>query len=291
MKSLIIFFVLVFGSLTFGQKLSARDSIGTIADDDIFAAQLDSSGTYTWRKIFYSDLFSEINTTAWTAIKTFNGADFSAGAHGGVTFADSVDITGLFILPAITLPTSNEVGTLGSNSRHLFYVIAKYMYADGFHLLDPGGSDSSDAAIFTYDGTNVTVDKNFNITDGITLDSASTFNVLNFEPHSYTVPGTGDTILILTLANSYSLIELDLPGSVTPGISKMQVDEATKGMIIKFYNNEASYTIIFEDIISGDDNLYLSADMTLAQYDYIEMLCIDATKDAQVWIETSRSNN
>ena len=62
-------------------------------------------------------------------------------------------------------------------------------------------------------------------------------------------------------------------------------------MILKMYNGDASYSIIFEDIVSGDDNLYLTANMTLGTYDYIELLCVDASKGAQKWIEMSRSNN
>lgn len=62
-KFLILLFLMA--SMSFAQKLSDRDSIasGAFDDDDIFAVQEDSSGIYTWRKVYVSDLFKEIKDT------------------------------------------------------------------------------------------------------------------------------------------------------------------------------------------------------------------------------------
>jgi len=225
-------------------------------------------------------------TGAWTGLDNY------------VTIADAETITGKKIysnsLHGVKhlFPTTTDTYFNGWSTVRWLMMMAKNMYAENFYVLDPGGSDSTDAVTISYDGTNVTFDKPLNITQSLTMDSAATVNVLNLEPHPYIVPSVGDTILTLTTSDLYSLIELDLPGDLD-GISKFQIDTAAKGMVLKIYNADADYDAVFVDLVGNDDNLYMAGDFTLSAglYQYIEFLCIDATKAAQKWMETSRSNN
>ena len=221
-----------------------------------------------------------------------------SGMSNYVTIADAETITGKKIYTNALhgvkhlFPFTTDTYMNGWSTVRWLLMMARDMYAENFYVLDPNGSDSSDAATISYDGTNVTFDKPLNLTESFTMDSAATLDVLNFEPHSYTVSSVTDTIITLSTSDLFTLIELDLPGALLNGISKLQIDTATKGMELRFYNGDASFAMYFKDLISGDDNLNMDGDFTaMTQYDYIEFLCVDATKNSQIWMETGISNN
>jgi hypothetical protein len=102
----------------------------------------------------------------------------------------------------------------------------------------------------------------------------------------------GDTVLTLTSSDKFSSIEVDLPGNIIPGFSRLYVQGAQKGMVIRFHNVDASYTMEFEDYAGSDDNLYMAGDFVLmTRYDFIEFQCVVESIIGQTWMETARSNN
>ena len=303
MKILTIFLTLLFSSITFGQKLSARDSVVAFNGDDIFAIQEDSSSTYTWRKVFFSDFFEALRDSMdlyygqltisndFTGINTFDGATFNADAHGTVTFNDSTISNATLWTGALYPKDVDGTYTLGLPARPWYDI-----YAHEFTVINP---EHNDSASITFDDSLITISRDVNFTgtvqmsDAMLMDSTALIKVQNFEWHSVTISNLGDTILTLTTSDLYSAIELDLPGNLDPGISNFQIDTAAKGMVLKIYNGDATYDAVFIDIVSGDDNLYMSGNATLsaAHYDYIEFMCVDATKGAQVWMQTGESDN
>ncbi|MCP4394537.1 MAG: hypothetical protein GY804_09770 [Alphaproteobacteria bacterium] len=276
--------------------LSSRDSITTIVETDIMLWQTDDTG-FKNRQMSWRILRGQISgyldgiPLTWAAIQDFNGANFTAGSHGGTTFSDSVyHNTGVhyvnWLYPAASAIPG--IGTLSSPYRTI--------YSKQFIVPNEEGNDS---VLVSFDDSTLTINRDVsfssgvNITDDITMDSAAVFNVFNFEPHSYTVPNTGDTILTLTTSDLYSSIKLDLPGDIDPGISKIQVDTASEGMVLRFYNADEDYEMIFLDVVAGDDNLYMSGNFTCQadNFDHIQFECVDATKGAQKWMQTGESDN
>jgi len=303
MKKLILIMALLFTVPLFSQiTLSGTDSVTVASQDDrdILDIQIYNGGSFvhrqqSWRLHRLSlQSWLDDQSLTWTGINTFNGATFAAGSHGRVTFADSVQFNANLTYTQNIFPKTTAGYFNGQFGQKWLTVYSKNVFAENLYVTNVEGNDS---VLISYDDSTITFNKSasffgtVSIADDISMDSSASFNVFNFLPHPYTIPTVGDTMMTLALADLYSLIEIDLPGNVTPGISHLQVDTATKGMILKMYNGDASYSIIFEDIVSGDDNLYLTANMTLGTYDYIELLCVDATKAAQKWIEMSRSNN
>ncbi len=317
-KYLILFlFLLILSSKSIGQNLQNADSVAhdTVTNDDIFAMQTFSSGTYPWKQMSWWALANGVQTRLELLPMTWSAAQIFADP---TSFFDINSIQ--FLLPVTNLVISfvgvasrpydnmyannfvfinNSAGTDStySDSSFVYYdstlakvVFDKKIAARGIELFKTDGTDSTD---ILYDGTNIIFAKPLAIGKGMSMDSASTFNVFNFTPHTYTIPveDAGDTILTLTTSDLYSSIKLELGGNVTPGISFLQIDTATEGMILRFYNNDASFTVIFKDIVSGDDNMYMEGDITLGQYDNIAFECADATKQAQVWMELRRKDN
>lgn len=309
-KILLILVVFMFTTPMFSQvTLSSRDSITTFYPYDIMMWQEWVAGTYKNRQMSWSILRGLISgyldgiSLTWASpqtfsgIATFNGADFDAGSHGGVTFSDSVDFQADIYLKNL-FPLTDDTYRLGLSrtAARWFIIQAKY---GNFEYLTIYNQEGNDSTVFTFDDSLLTIDRDISIggaltiTESFTLDSAATIGVLNFESHLYTIPNVGDTTLGLSTADAYSVIELDLPGDMDPGISKMQVDGAGKGMILRFYNADATYDAVFLDLVSGDDNLYMSGNATLAagHYDNITFQCVDATKNAQKWMQISESDN
>ena len=76
--------------------LSGRDSITTLVETDIVPWMTNVGGSFLWRQQSWRILRDEVSdylddqSLTWTGINTFNGATFAAGAHGKVTFADTV---------------------------------------------------------------------------------------------------------------------------------------------------------------------------------------------------------
>lgn len=299
-----IFLITIFYLLTtdycFAQttdSVAAFTDKTTIGLTDIFPFQTKVSNKYTWRKITGANMFNRITDTtearvtallaasnSWTGINNFDGATFNADAHGVVTFNDSV-VMGSAALPfyatrVYPLGTGGFIGTA-----------AKYytsMYANSFVVMNSGGTDS--VVINVNDDGALSI-PNLTVTETVTIDSAASFNVLAFEPHSFSIPNTTDTILTITSADRYSVIMLDLPGDVTPGISRIYVEGAQKGMVLRIYNDDAIGYCIFKDFVDSDDNLYMTANLTMNKYDYIEFMCVVESIIGQTWMETGRSNN
>jgi len=281
-------------------SLANKTAVTTINSTDLIAVQRKLANKYKNYKMTGLSLWNwvtaiiDTNETAllnasnsWNGINNFDGATFNSGSHGKVLFnGDSVVCT-------TQMFTHGIQRTQASSMIGRFDVPFFNIYSKTFTIVNPAGNDSAQVS---YDDSTITFSKgismpNLTITETVTIDSGAAFNVLNFTPHGYAVPNVGDTIMTLTGANKKSFIILDLPGNITPGISNLDIDGASQGMVIRLVNNEASYTIILKDIVGNDDNLYLSANFTMGLLDYIELMCIDDGVDSQQWFETSRSNN
>ena len=143
MKSLIVFFLLLFGSLSFAQKLIDRDSVWVFDPDDIIAMMIDSSGTYTWRYMSIGALANAISrimvdegvsdtVTAWkwyTAINRFSHI----------------------------YPTADGSKLSGQSNLRWLWNNSITVYTDNLVITNAG--DSTVAITMTFDGTNGTFDK------------------------------------------------------------------------------------------------------------------------------------
>lgn len=267
----------------------------TIGVTDIFPFQTKVSNKYTWRKITGASMWDRITDTtearitallaasnSWAGINNFDGATFNADAHGKVTFADSVVSATLLNFFAGIFPY-NATSFVGSASNPYLR-----MYSKNFVLVNTAGTDS---VYISIDANGKVSIPSLTVTETMSIDSSASFDVIAYTPHEYTVPNIGDTILTLTSTNRYSMIELDLPGNMNPGISRIYVQGAQKGMVLRLYNMDASYAAKFNDYVGNDDNLYLSAGFDFGQYDYLELMCVVESIIGQTWIETGRSNN
>lgn len=306
--------LMIFISLLFiGSVPTNPTGPGTPADSTVsqLSAVTTASGTDVYyivsggssKKITHATLMSiirdSIKTRAYPTAGdwSFDGATFDAGSANTVTFNDSVvfnAIVRLLSSPSYSktlLPVTTNIYQLGSSSARYFSTHNKYAYAEQFIVTNPS-SPSTDTVIISYDGTEIQMG-GLNINDSyVSMDSATTFDLIAFTAHTYTVPAAGDTIMTLTSTDRYSSIQLDLPGNMSPGISRLFVNGAQKGMIIRFYNGDASYTMEFEDYVGGDDNIYMAGDFaSMGQYDFIEFQCVVESIVGQTWMETARSNN
>ena len=267
----------------------------TIGLTDIFPFQTKVSNKYTWRKITGASMWDRITDTtearittllnasnSWNGINNFDGAIFNSGSHGTVLFnGDSVVCTTQMWTHGIQRYSASSI--IGRNTAPFFNV-----YAKTFTVINTAETDSATISI---DASGKISIPSLVITQTMSIDSSASFNVIAYTPHEYTVPNIGDTILTLTSANRYSMIELDLPGNMNPGISRIYVQGAQKGMVLRLYNMDASYAAKFNDYVGNDDNLYLSAGFDFGQYDYLELMCVVESIIGQTWIETGRSNN
>jgi len=279
MKSLIVFFLLLFSSISLGQKLSARDSIETMADDDIFAVQLDSSSAYTWRKVFYSDLLAQFSTiygrlgeaNTFTGINTFEGQ----------------------MRPRAIIPTTDDTYAIGMTVLRHNYIHAKTFYGEEFSIIDPDGvaGDSSDAAKWSYDGTNLTVDKPLALSKDLAFDSSFVLKNTALGTYTYTIANVGDSVL--TLQDTCSVIQFSLPGNVT-GLETLSFASGQGrgvGTIIRLVNAlDAVNTIVLEDEATTGGNLFLAGNFTMGLYDSITLVYI-LKGGTFLWAELSRSNN
>jgi len=281
MKSLIIiFFALLFSSIAFGQKLSARDSIETMANDDIFAVQLDSSSTYTWRKVFYSDLLAQF-TLVYPALGTAN------------TFT-GINTFNTHIKSSSINPRTDDTYYAGWGLFRYTWLWARKVYTEEVVIINPSDSqDSTNAAKWTYDGTNLTADKPLQLGDNLGFDSSYAMKNTVYNPSVYAIANTGDSVLTIN-ADSCALIELSLPGNVT-NLENIIFDADAgdglgEGAVIRIWH-KALNTVFFEDAAALDaGSMQLAGDFTMAIYDYLELLHV-YTGTFWTWVEVSRSNN
>lgn len=276
-------------------SLASFTAVTSLNATDLMPMQIKVSNKYKWRKITGASLWSRMRDTtqaqlttllntsnSWNGINNFDGATFNSGSHGKVTFSDSVIFASRTEIGS--LYPYNATSFMGDQTDPFLRI-----YSKNFVLVNTAGTDSVVINVGTDGSLSI---PNLTISGSMKIDSSATTDVMAFTPHSYTVPNTGDTILTLATANRYSLIELDLPGNMSPGISRLYVQGAQKGMIIRFYNGDASYSMEFEDLVGDDDNLYMAGDFaSMAKYDYIEFQCVVESIVGQTWIETGRSNN
>lgn len=304
MKKIILIIILAcaFASASYAQ--ASYDSVAsftaktTIGVTDIFPFQTKVANKYTWRKITGASMWDRITDTtearittllnasnSWNGINNFDGATFNSGSHGKVLFnGDSVVVT--TSIWALWLQRYSASAIIGNYNAPFFNI-----YARTFTIVNAYGNDS---ASITYDDSTLTFSKNveipnLTITDEFIMDSSSNFNSIIYKYKLFSIPNTGDTIMTFTTREPF--VELDLPGNVTPGISRFDMSKATLGQIVRIFNGEVSYTVILKDYVGNDDNLYLSANFTMGKNDIIELMCISPTKGSQIWVEVSRSNN
>lgn len=232
----------------------------------------------------WADGVAELDSAnTFSAIQTFNGANFAAGAHGTVTLSDSVVIPGL--LRSKKYDPYDATSTMGSSSNPMNQVWARSFYSPNQYGNDSVGFSYGDSTL-TFTG-NISM-PSLTITESIMLDSGTVFNsfILGIDSHS---PITvADTIATIDEV-SPPLINLVLPGSMTTGISRLVIKPGSAGQIIVLRNGTVPYTYKLNDYIGNDDNLMLSADFTMGYNDTIVLMCI--VEDPQTWIEISRSNN
>jgi len=266
----------------------------TISSTDLFLLATKVSNKFSWRKFtgisFWTWWNANYDTSetallnasnSWNGINNFDGATFNVGAHGGVNFLDSINLQGTAYFSVLMRRTSSSyIGT-----------VALPIYSLSTRFLNIVGETGADSVTISIDADGALSIPNLTITETITIDSSATFDVIAFTPHSDTVPNVTDTILTLVATNRYSLIMLDLPGDITPGISRIYVQGAQKGMILRIYNDDNIGYITFKDLVSGDDNLYMSGNFSLSKYDFIEFQCVVESIIGQTWMQTNEQNN
>ena len=286
-------------------SVASFTSVTSLGATDIIPMQIKVSNKYTWRKITGASLWSRMRDTtqaqltsfkdlsnSWNGINNFDGATFNSGSHGGVVFDDSVTFT------------SNQVrfeyirrydaqSSIGLGSAPFDRI-----YANWFLATNPEGNDSvsisyDDSTLtFTMPATGTLEIPNLTITQSVMVDSGAGFRQIIYEPNGVSGISTTDTTLSLSSSQKYCLALIDLAGNTSsPGISYFNITGATIGYTIRLVDVDVNFVITLKDFVGNDDNLYLTADLTLSQYDFLELMCIDETVGDQIWIETGRSNN
>jgi hypothetical protein len=274
------------------------DSVTSFSPTDLFWLNTKPSSAFVNRKVSWTYLRSNMIdyidglANTWALKQTYSsGATFSAGSNGGVTFNDSTYFptspTIIRFQKPLSLVSLNGIGSAAEPYDAI--------YSQNFVMVN---TEANDSVYLSYDDSTLTINKtvefaNLTVTTSVTVDSGASFRQVIYEPNTYLVPAVSDTVLRLNAANKYSLSIIDLPGNVTsPGISHFDVDGATIGFIARLVVMDATFTITFKNFVGNDDNLYIATDFTGAGIrDYIELMCVVATADAQVWIETGRTAN
>lgn|SRR5574343_36053 len=272
-------------------RLSTMDSITTFAPYDYSYWNTLSGGNYLNRKVSWTALragmidYIDGLANTWALKQTYSsGATFSTGSNGTVDIQDSALTTGLW---TNWLHARQAVTYIGSTTDPFFNV-----YSRNFVVVNPYENDS---VYISYEDSTLSFNKavsfpNLSITESVTIDSGATIGMFRLDPLTYNIPDVADTILKIPSASAKSFIILNPPGNVT-NLNKFTLEGATIGTIVKIINADAFDTIALKDIVGNDDNLLLSADFTLGFYDSLDLLCVDDSPDAQIWIETARSNN
>jgi len=274
-------------------KLSAQTAITSLSPTDIMWWNTDVGGVFTHRKMTWAVLAGEISdtmnskTNTWALKQTFSsGATFSAGANGKVSFADSVQFDYPFYTSNFFPKTAN--GAVIGWSTQPYYKI----YASEFVPVNTEGNDS---CVISYDDSTLSFSKavsfsGLTITESVGVDSGAAFTGMIWSNVEYTVSTAADSIITLT---TYApSVELVLPADVnSPGISRIHVNEATKGQIIRLWNPGLAYVIAFTQSVGDDDNLVMAGNDTLAYADNITFQYIGLSGGKQIWMEVNRSDN
>jgi len=267
----------------------------TIGATDLMLIQTKISNKYTWRKLTglslwnFVDQVIDTNKTSFlatsntfTGIQTFNGAVFDAGSHGLVLFdGDSVVCTTQMFTHGIQRYSVSSI--IGRNTAPFFNVYTK--------TLTIINSAETDSSVITLDDNGDVSIPNLTVTETINIDSTASLRLIRYAHHDYTIPNSTDTILTILAADRYSLIELDLPGNITNGISRLYVEGATIGTVICFYTEETSFEMLFKNYSGSDDNIYMGSNFTMGKYDMIEFICVVESIIGQTWAQRYRSDN
>lgn len=268
-------------------RLSTMTEVTSLDTADLFWVNEFVTPNWVNRKLKWLNLRSNMIdyieglANTWAGIQTFNGATFNSGSHGKVLFnGDSVVIT--TSLWAHWLQRYAASSIIGNYNAPFFNV-----YAKTFTVIN---ADETDSASISISSTGKVAITDLLITESVTIDSGATIGMFRLDQLTYNIPDVADTILKIPLASAKSFIILNPPGNVT-NLNKFTLEGATIGTIVKIINADAFDTIALKDIVGNDDNLLLSADFTLGFYDSLDLLCVDDSPDAQIWIETARSNN
>jgi len=295
MKKLILILILLSTLPLFGQvRLSTMDSITTFGIYDYSYWNALSGDAYLNRKVSWTALraamidYIDGLANTWALKQTFSsGATFSAGANGAVTFNDSVVCIAGAPLWVHWIQRVSPSSTIGSAAAPFFTI-----YANNFTVPNTEGNDS---VSITYDDSTLTIDKaisfsGLTITESVGMDSGATFTGMILGNVEYTVSTAADSIITLT---TYApSVELILPADVTsPGISRLHVNEATKGQVIRLWNPGGAYVIAFTQSVADDDNLTMAGDDTLAYADNLTFQYIGLSGGKQIWMEVSRTDN
>lgn len=272
-------------------RLSTMTEVTSLDTADLFWVNEFVTPNWVNRKLKWLNLRSNMIdyidglANTWALKQTYSsGATFSTGSNGTVDIQDSALTTGLW---TNWLHARQAVTYIGSTTDPFFNV-----YSRNFVVVNPYENDS---VYISYDDSTLSFNKavsfpNLSITESVTIDSGATIGMFRLDQLTYNIPDVADTILKIPLASAKSFIILNPPGNVT-NLNKFTLEGATIGTIVKIINADAFDTIALKDIVGNDDNLLLSADFTLGFYDSLDLLCVDDSPDAQIWIETARSNN
>lgn len=272
-------------------RLSTMDSITTFAPYDYSYWNTLSGGNYLNRKVSWTALragmidYIDGLANTWALKQTYSsGATFSTGSNGTVDIQDSALTTGLW---TNWLHARQAVTYIGSTTDPFFNV-----YSRNFVVVNPYENDS---VYISYEDSTLSFDKalrfpSLTITETVGIDSGATLSAIIYDNVEYTVSSAADSIITLT---TYSpSVQLILPTDVTsPGISRIHMNEATKGQIVRFWVSGGSYDITFTDTIGDDDNLEMAGDITLSYLDNITFQYVGLSGGKQIWMETGRSNN
>src|SRR3990167_594267 len=270
----------------------------TFGANDIIGFQTKVANKYAWRKMIFSNFWSQARDTtearittllnasnSWNGINNFDGATFNAGSHGKVFFnGDSVVCTTQMWTHGIQRTQASSI--IGRNTAPFFNI-----YANTFTIINDAGNDS---ASIKYNDSTITFSKNvsvpnINISESFTMDSGTVFNTFVLGVDAYSPITVADTIITFPVGQ-VPIAAFILPGNLTDGISRITGTAFTNGQIIVLRNATVPYTILLKDYVSGDDNLYLAGNFTMGYNDIITLMCI-AEEPALAWVEVSRSNN
>lgn len=287
MKYIIIFLALT--GLTFAQYATPSDYT------DVLGLRLYDQGdnpgsdslNQNWTDIdnWAASVAEEDSANTFTQRQTFTGAAFSAASYGTVTFNDSVSVpTAIY---SKKYNPYDATSTMGSSTSPMAQIYTRQLFFPN--------TEGNDSVTISYDDSTLSFDKalrfsGLTITENVSIDSGATLKAIIYDNQVHTISDVADSIITLT---SYSpSVELSLPGDVTsPGISRIHLNEATKGQVLVFWNPSGSYSITFTQSVADDDNLLMAGDITLAYADNITFQYIGLSGGKQLWMEVSRSNN
>lgn len=272
-------------------RLSTMTEVTSLDTADLFWVNEFVTPNWVNRKLKWLNLRSNMIdyidglANTWALKQTYSsGATFSTGSNGTVDIQDSALTTGLW---TNWLHARQAVTYIGSTTDPFFNV-----YSRNFVVVNPYENDS---VYISYEDSTLSFDKalrfpSLTITETVGIDSGATLSAIIYDNVEYTVSSAADSIITLT---TYSpSVQLILPADVTsPGISRIHMNEATKGQIVRFWVSGGSYDITFTDTIGDDDNLEMAGDITLSYLDNITFQYVGLSGGKQIWMETGRSNN